>query len=87
MWSAMNPEKNNSACVTFSSNLLIAVDDPQSLTKRFDLRGARFHLCFGASKYLLISFSPLYQILKMFAHFVRKANLSPLQDFLTRLYF
>ena len=83
----MNPEKSSSACVTFSSSLFITVDDPQSVNERLDLRDAKFNLCFGASRYLLMLFSPPYPIPKLFPYVLRKANFSHLQDFLTQLYF
>ena len=34
-----------------------------------------------------MSFSPPYPIPKSFAHVVQKANLSPVRDFVTHLYF
>ena len=75
---AMNPEKSLSARVTFSSSLFVAVDDPQSVSERFDLRDVMFDLCFGVSRCLLMSFSPPYPIPKSFTYVVQKANLSHL---------
>ena len=74
----MNPEKSLSARVTFSSSLFVAVDDPQSVSERFDLRDVMFDLCFGVSRCLLMSFSPPYPIPKSFTYVVQKTNLSPL---------
>ena len=80
-------EKRNSARVTFSSNLFVAVCDPQSVSARLDLRIVTFDLCFGVSRCLLTSFSPPYSIPKLFSHVLQKANVSPVRDFLTQLYF
>ena len=77
----MNPENSRSARVTFFSSLFVAVDDPQSVIERLDLRDVTFDLCFRVSRCLLMSFSPPYPIPKSFAQVVQKANLSPLRDF------
>ena len=83
----MNSKKSSSACVTFSSSLFVAVDDPQSVSERLHLRDVTFDLCLGVSSCLLMSFSPPYPLPKSFVHVVQKANLSPLRIFLTQLYF
>ena len=43
----MNIEKSSSARDTFSLSLFVAVDDPQSVRERLDLRDVTFDLCFG----------------------------------------
>ena len=83
----MNPEKTSSACVSFSSSLLVAVDDPQSASELLDLRDVTLDLCFGVSRCFLMSLSQPYPIPKSLAHIPQKANLSPQRNFLTQLYF
>ena len=83
----MNPEKSISARVTFSSSLFVSVDDCQSVSEQLNLRDVMFDLFFEVSRCHLIAFSPPYPIPKLFAHIVQKADFSPLQDFLTELYF
>ena len=87
LYSAINPEKSSSPCVTFSSSLFVAVDDPQSVSEELDIRDFTFDLCFRVSRRLLTSFSLIYPIPKLSAQVVQKTNLSPLRDFLTQLYF
>ena len=83
----MNIEKSSPARDNFSSSLFVAVGDLQSVRERLDLRDVTFDLCFGVPTCFLMSFSLQYPIPKSVAHVVQKANLSPLQDFLTQLNF
>ena len=83
----MNIEKSSSARDTFSLSLFVAVDDPQSVRERLDLRDVTFDLCFGVPMCFLMSFSPPYPMPKTVAHVEQKANVSPLRDFLTQLNF